>query len=71
MLKETCDTLYDEGATNGRRLVLHLHPWIMGQPFRIGDLGATLGHILHRQGVWAATGSELIDWYRRKRPVVR
>jgi allantoinase len=69
MIKETFETLYSEGATNGRLLVLHLHPWLIGQPFRIGCLDDALGHIMHRRGVWAATGSEIIDWYRRSRPV--
>jgi peptidoglycan/xylan/chitin deacetylase (PgdA/CDA1 family) len=71
MIKETFDTLYDEGATNGRLLVLHLHPWLIGQPFRIGCLDQALGHIMQRQGVWAATGSEIIDWYRSNRPSAR
>jgi allantoinase len=69
MIKETFETLYREGATNGRLLVLHLHPWLIGQPFRIGCLYEALGHIMQQQGVWAATGSEIIDWYRRNRPV--
>jgi allantoinase len=68
MIKETFDTLYDEGAANGRLLVLHLHPWLMGQPFRIGYLDAALDYIMQRQGVWAASGAEIIDWYRRNRP---
>ena len=46
MITETFDTLHDEGATNGRLLVLHLHPWLTGQPFRIGYLDAALGHIM-------------------------
>jgi peptidoglycan/xylan/chitin deacetylase (PgdA/CDA1 family) len=71
MIKETFDTLYDEGATNGRMLVLHLHPWLIGQPFRIGYLDAALGHIMHHRGVWVATGSEIIDWYRRNRSSAR
>jgi hypothetical protein len=65
MIQETFDTLYDEGATNGRLLVLHLHPWRLGQPFRTAYLDTALGHILHHQDVWAATGAESIDWYRR------
>jgi allantoinase len=69
MIKETFDTLCSEGVQNGRLLVLHLHPWLIGQPFRISCLDEALGHILHRQGVWAATGSEIIDWSRRHRPV--
>jgi allantoinase len=51
--------------------VLHLHPWLIGQPFRIRCLDEALGHILRPQGVWAATGSEIIDWYRSHRPVAR
>jgi hypothetical protein len=71
MIKETFDTLYDEGATNGRLLVLHLHPWLMGQPFRIGYLDAALDHVMQHQGVWAARGAEIIDWYRSNRPVAQ
>jgi allantoinase len=68
MIQETFDTLHSEGATNARLLVLHLHPWLIGQPFRIGYLDQALGHIVQRQGVWTATGSEIIDWYRGHRP---
>jgi len=34
--REWFDGLYADGATTGRLMVLHLHPWIMGQPWRIG-----------------------------------
>ena len=71
MIREGFDTLQHEGANNGRLLVLHLHPWLIGQPFRIGCLDKAIGHIVHREGVWAATGSEIIDWYRRNRPVAQ
>jgi allantoinase len=71
MIKETFETLYQDGAANGRLLVLHLHPWLIGQPFRVGCLDEALGHIMNHQGVWAATGAEIIDWYRRQRPVAR
>ncbi|HSF30878.1 MAG TPA: polysaccharide deacetylase family protein [Candidatus Tectomicrobia bacterium] len=71
MLKETFETLYDEGSATGRLLVLHLHPWLVGQPFRIACLDEALGHIMQRSGVWAATGAEIIDWYRSHRPGAR
>jgi peptidoglycan/xylan/chitin deacetylase (PgdA/CDA1 family) len=45
-------------------MLLHLHPWIMGQPWRIRHLDEVLGHICARQGVWKATGSEIIDWFK-------
>jgi len=62
--REWFDGLYADGATTGRLMVLHLHPWIMGQPWRIRHLDEVLGHITAYQGVWKATGSEIIDWFR-------
>ena len=43
--REWFDGLYADGATTGRLMVLHLHPWIMGQPWRIRHLDEVLGHI--------------------------
>ena len=68
MVKESFDTLYEEGADNGRLLVLHLRPWLMGQPFRVRYLKGALDYIMGHQGVWSATGSEIVDWYRRNPP---
>jgi hypothetical protein len=68
LLTESFDVLYRDGAQNGRLLVLNLHPWLSGQPFRIGFLDAALGTIMRRQGVWAATGAAIVDWYRRHTP---
>jgi len=68
MIKETFDALYREGAQNGKLLVLHLHPWLIGQPFRIGCLEDALSHIMRYEGVWTATGAVIVDWYRRARP---
>ena len=68
LLKESFDNVYLDGARNGRSLVLNLHPWLIGQPFRIGYLDDALGHMMAHQGVWAASGSEIIDWYRRNPP---
>lgn len=66
MIRETFETLHSEGADNGRLLVLTLHPFLIGQPFRIGGLDAALDHIATYDGVWAATGSEVIEWYRNR-----
>jgi peptidoglycan/xylan/chitin deacetylase (PgdA/CDA1 family) len=66
LLCESFHTLYRDGAQNGRLLVLHLHPWLIGQPFRIGFLDAALGVMMQRQGVWAAQGSTIIDWFRQQ-----
>jgi allantoinase len=69
MLKEGFDTMYLDGAASGRVMMLNLHPWLIGQPFRIGCLDGALSHITRRKGVWGATGSEIIDWYRSHPPV--
>jgi hypothetical protein len=50
------DGLYADGATAGRLMVLHLHPWIMGRPWRIRHLDEVLGQICAHQGVWKAAG---------------
>jgi peptidoglycan/xylan/chitin deacetylase (PgdA/CDA1 family) len=64
MLAESFARLYHDGAQSGRLLVLNLHPWYIGQPFRIGFLDAALGAMVRRQGVWATNGASIIDWYR-------
>jgi hypothetical protein len=69
LLTDSMNVLFRDGAKNGRVLVLHLHPWLIGQPFRIGWLDEALGTIMRRQGVWAAHGTTIIDWYRRHAPV--
>ena len=68
LLKESFDILYRDGKQNGRLLMLHLHPWVIGQPFRIGFLDDALGHMMRHQGVWAACGSQIVEWYRGHRP---
>ena len=69
MLRESFDEMYNDGTESGRALVLSLHPWLIGQPFRIGVLDEALGHMMRRQGVWAASGAEVVDWYRTHPPV--
>ena len=66
IIVEAFDTLYREGATNGRMLVITLHPWLIGQPFRIGFLGEALAHVMRHTHVWSAAGGEIVHWYRRQ-----
>lgn len=62
LVTEAFDRLHEDGAVHGRVLVLNLHPWIIGQPYRIGALDDALGHITACGGVWVATGREIVDW---------
>jgi allantoinase len=56
------DVLHKEG---GRVMVLPLHSWVMGHPYRIGTLEAVLGHIMKHADVWPATGAEILDAWKK------
>ena len=62
------DALYEEAATQGGRIMaISLHPWIIGQPYRIGALESALAHIMQHPGVWPATGAEILDAWTAQR----
>jgi allantoinase len=59
------DLLYKESATAGGRIMaISLHPWVIGQPYRMRALEEALAHIMRHPGVWAATGSEILDAWK-------
>ena len=66
MLGESFDVLREDGVATGRLMAVNWHPWLVGQPFRIGSIDRALAHITAQGGVWAATGSEIIDWYQKQ-----
>jgi len=65
-LKQAFDRIYRDSSRSGRLIVLTIHPYLMGQPFRIGYLDDALGHMVRRQKVWPATGGQIVDWYRQR-----
>lgn len=61
-IKDQFDTLYAESEQYGGRILsMTLHPWVMGHPYRIRYLKDALSYILGHEGVWAATGAEILD----------
>lgn len=60
MIRRQFDTLWREGETQARVMAICLHPYIIGMPHRIGALDNALSHIFAHEGVWRATGSEII-----------
>ena len=68
VLRRAADQLCEDGADNGRLLLLVLRPWLMGQPFRASHLDDALGAVMRKPGIWAASCSEIIDWYRKNPP---
>lgn len=63
MLRDAFDTLYEEGAEQGRVLCVALHPFWVGQPHRIRIFRRAMEYILSHPGVWVATAAEIVDWY--------
>jgi len=63
------DVLYKESsADNGRVMAISLHPWVIGQPYRIRALEEALAHIARHRGVWSATGSEILGAWKTGQP---
>ena len=58
------DGLYSDGAKTGRMMVFNLHPWVIGQAWRIRHLDEVLKHISSHASVWKATGAKIVDWYK-------
>jgi allantoinase len=65
MICDQFDVLYEDGLKTGRVMSICLHPFIIGHPHRSKYLAKALAHITSRQEVWLATGSEIIDWYKK------
>jgi allantoinase len=63
MIRDTFDTLYEEGAGQGRVMCVALHPFWVGQPHRLRAFRRAMEYVLAHPGVWVATGAEIIDWY--------
>lgn len=63
MIVDHFDTLYREGADNGRVMCVALHPYMMGSPQRIRHLDRAIGYIRRHSDAWIATGAEIADWY--------
>jgi allantoinase len=60
---EMFDRLYRDSAENGRVMHIPLHPFLIGQPYRIRSLDRIFKHVLSHDGVWMATGGQIADWY--------
>jgi allantoinase len=65
MICDQFDVLYEDGAKTGRVMSICLHPFLIGHPHRSKYFAKALAHVTSRQEVWLATGSEIIDWYKR------
>jgi hypothetical protein len=64
-LKDQFDCLYAESESSGGRIMaINLNPWVTGQAYRIKALEGALSYIMSHDGVWSATGAEILDAYK-------
>jgi allantoinase len=62
---EAKGTDYTQGG--GRMLPIHITPYIIGQPFRIGALEVLLADLIRRKEAWFATGGQIVgEWERQQ-----
>jgi len=65
ILVDQFDRLYAEGAQTGRVMAIAIHPFVIGQPFRMKYLERALAYMLGHEGVWRPTTDDIADWYYR------
>lgn len=67
-LRDAFDWLATEAAVagGGRMLPIHVTPYIMGLPYRIGAFEALVADLAVRPQAWVATGGDIVDvWTAR------
>jgi allantoinase len=65
MGKAAFDRLYMEGEESGRVMAIAIHPFVIGVSHRIWVLESILDHIGSHKQVWFATGSEIVDAWKK------
>ena len=63
MIKDQFDQLYHDSADSGRVMALALHPFVIGQAFRLKYLDHALEYIAQHDGVWLTTSDEIAAHY--------
>ena len=69
-ITDACDFLIAEAEREGggRLLALNIHPWMLGQPHRIGCLESVLEHIHQTGKAWAASPADILAAWQNSRP---
>ena len=66
LIKDQFDTLYNDSSNQSFIMCISLHPFLIGQPFRIGCLDEALKYIKSHKNIWFATAREMAAWYYDK-----
>ncbi len=66
---DACDFLIDEAnQQGGRMLSLTIHPWLMGQPHRIGYLEKALNYLSSKTEIWHAGANQISEHWNNNQP---
>lgn len=66
---DACDFLLQEAKTQGGRILsLNIHPWVLGQPHRIGQLEKVLDYICSKTEVWPAYAGDILEAFKQDNP---
>lgn len=63
IIKRQFDQLRAEGEVSGTVMCVPLHPYLVGQPHRIGPFADALRYISSHDDVWLATGREIAQHF--------
>ena len=63
ILKRQFDRLYAEGEQSGTVMCIPLHPYLVGQPYRMAAFEEALSYITSHDKVWLATGREIAQHF--------
>ncbi len=64
-LSDQFDVLFEDSRKLPRVMGISLHPFLTGQPSQIGHLKEVVQYMKQRDGVWFATGTEIVEAYRK------
>lgn len=65
IVRDQLDQLHADSARGGRVMALALHPFVIGQPFRLKYLEQALDYVASHDGVWLTTSDEIAEHFAR------
>lgn len=64
MIISQFEELYSDGASSPTVMVIALHPYLSGLPYRMKAVREALAHMTSHEGIWWATGAEIAAQFR-------
>ena len=66
--RDWLNRLHQEGAERAKIMPIAIHPYVSGQPDRIGYLEDVYDYARSLEGVVFWNGAEILDWYQARQP---